>query len=690
MCCNDPLHVLGLDFSDHHSRAIQHAVAVHETADALASERLVPVAAAAGNDLSRLWDVVRQALVRTGVEAEEMQAVAALSPQSVGWMLTQMLNIDSTDLRLPPETLVVKLLPEPIQVASSARPRVHSDATGSLNLLILPQQDAVRVRATTNTGPLDEIVPAGGAIALRLSYEQLSQILVNSQSLALLTDLVHCVPAGTLHLSAPTVQRWSVIDAHGRGWFPEGSPQKYDSGGRPWFAAAVAEVAVPVGTYQVSTTRGVGWTTVRSRARVVPDTNTSVTLGPERTFDVRSKGWVSADLHVHMNYGGAYVVTPYQAALMQAAEDLDLLNLVAANHTGSHVYDLDYLESTVGTDITHHGDRTVTFGVEYRNDLLGHFETLGATHVIDLYQRGHTASTFPFDSMSNAEAARRYRDTSAAIAYAHPVFPGNGEVLDRVFDPASFEPAARESVCDALLGLVDSLDVMSNADPHGSAFLYRKLLSVGCRLAATAGTDVVLSSSAFATLSNPPGWARVFAQTASSASAKDVAEAIRAGRTMVTNGPWLELSLADAVVGDTISVPEGAALHFQVSWFSPTPAEIRLHLNQHVERISAAPGTHSRVWGVIAPQVGPITLELVGTEHDDVLGGVPYAHTSPLYVENPGRDWIDADAVGWCREWLDRLAARIHSHGSFDSLAQEQELLDLVLQARAVLDRRAL
>ena len=93
---------------------------------------------------------------------------------------------------------------------------------------------------------------------------------------------------------------------------------------------------------------------------------------------------------------------------------------------------------------------------------------------------------------------------------------------------------------------------------------------------------------------------------------------------------------------------------------------------------------------MIAPQVGPITLELVGTEHDDVLGGVPYAHTSPLYVENPGRDWIDADAVGWCREWLDRLAARIHSHGSFDSLAQEQELLDLVLQARAVLDRRAL
>ncbi len=88
-------------------------------------------------------------------------------------------------------------------------------------------------------------------------------------------------------------------------------------------------------------------------------------------------------------------------------------------------------------------------------------------------------------------------------------------------------------------------------------------------------------------------------------------------------------------------------------------------------------------------QVGPITLELVGTEHDDVLGVVPYAHTSAVYVENPDRDWIDADAVRWCREWLDRLAARIHSHGNFYSLGQEQALLGLVLQAREVLDRRA-
>jgi hypothetical protein len=80
---------------------------------------------------------------------------------------------------------------------------------------------------------------------------------------------------------------------------------------------------------------------------------------------------------------------------------------------------------------------------------------------------------------------------------------------------------------------------------------------------------------------------------------------------------------------------------------------------------------------------------LVGTEHDDVLGVVPYAHTSAVYVENPDRHWIDADAVRWCREWLDRLAARTHSHGNFYSLGQEQALLGLVLQAREVLDRRA-
>ena len=70
---------------------------------------------------------------------------------------------------------------------------------------------------------------------------------------------------------------------------------------------------------------------------------------------------------------------------------------------------------------------------------------------------------------------------------------------------------ARELVADAALGLVDSVDLIGPSDVEGTAVLYHHLLSCGLRLAATAGTDVWLSYSRGPQFSNPPGWARVYA-----------------------------------------------------------------------------------------------------------------------------------------------------------------------------------
>jgi hypothetical protein len=76
-------------------------------------------------------------------------------------------------------------------------------------------------------------------------------------------------------------------------------------------------------------------------------------------------------------------------------------------------------------------------------------------------------------------------------------------------------------------------------------FLYHRLLSCGLRLAATAGTDAFLSfSHGPGVASNPPGWGRVYARLGDRGlSVEAFKEAIRAGRTVVTNGPWLALEV---------------------------------------------------------------------------------------------------------------------------------------------------
>ena len=96
---------------------------------------------------------------------------------------------------------------------------------------------------------------------------------------------------------------------------------------------------------------------------------------------------------------------------------------------------------------------------------------------------------------------------------------------------------------DAALGLVDSLDLLTG-HLAGTEELYHRLLGCGLRLAATAGTDVMLSRIPRTVDLNPVGWCRAYADLRGAPlSASAWQDAVRAGRTFATNGPWLEISM---------------------------------------------------------------------------------------------------------------------------------------------------
>src|SRR5437773_2219454 len=51
----------------------------------------------------------------------------------------------------------------------------------------------------------------------------------------------------------------------------------------------------------------------------------------ERLADLPAHGWWSGDLHVHMNYGGAYRDTPAHLAFQARAEDLHVVEALVVN-----------------------------------------------------------------------------------------------------------------------------------------------------------------------------------------------------------------------------------------------------------------------------------------------------------------------------------------------------------------------
>lgn len=542
----------------------------------------------------------------------------------------------------------------------------------------------------TILGPAEGSVPA-----------QLSTAFVTAGSPDLSVDghsvrVVEPVAAGKLQLISDAPSRWSVVDERGGGWYPEHALPKRDIRGRPFFHGNELVLDVPAGRVTVRVARGCEFLEADVVVDVAPDQTVQVELAPERLYDGAAQGWYGADLHVHMNYGGL-VCSPAQACSMQQGEGLHLMSLVAGNQATALIYDREAFESSAGQDLPRAltGDSVARFGVEYRNDLLGHFGAFGATSPPVRYQTGHPRSENVDDWPPNSVAAEEFRDAGATVHYTHPMFapmsPDGSP--DRVFADVrpdwlpdltgtEFAPEARELVADAALGLVDSVDIVGVGNREGTEALYHRLLSCGLRLAATAGTDSFLSQPS----GPPPGWARAYADLrGAELSVAGWQEAQRAGRTFGTTGPWLEFGVAGRGLGETVETATATCL--------PIRAKVVGHAVRQLEvvgpdgvlaSVAVGPDQREAMLEAVVDARESLWLAAVARGDDRADGlGQTYAHTSPIWVAVGGLPVTRPTDATWCLDWLDRFEAMIRRRGTFSDPKQLADLVDVIDRARA-------
>jgi hypothetical protein len=438
--------------------------------------------------------------------------------------------------------------------------------------------------------------------------------------------------------------------------------------------------------------RGLEFERTELDVRPAASTTLTVECDPQRRFDPAADGWYGGDLHIHMNYSGDLICTPGDAARMQLGEGLHLANFVAANLATSLVYDRDMLEQSAGEDLPWStGDIVARMGVEYRNDLLGHVHALGPSGPPTRYHTGHDLSDHPEDWPPNRSACEELQGLDATVGYAHPAFTAFPDdwSTDRFFQhPRTVE--ARELVADAALGVVDSIDLISPFNDEGAVFLYHRLLSCGLRLAATAGTDTFLSFSRMPLASNPPGWGRVYAHLGGQElSVQSFKQAIREGRTMVTNGPWLTLDVNGHGPGAVLDLAAGDRLDIRARVQGPGADHLTL-VGPDGVMAQGDPGSELRLETPL--DAGPIWVAAVarGTGHPDTLDRSVLAHTSPVYVDVSGRRVAREADARWCLGLLDRLEQFVGEHGHFAAATRTAHLADLVavLDAARVFYRR--
>ncbi|MCB1842586.1 MAG: CehA/McbA family metallohydrolase, partial [Halioglobus sp.] len=356
----------------------------------------------------------------------------------------------------------------------------------------------------------------------------------------------------------PVAARVMVTAADGRRYAPDDAwmhaddgfdreavriePQYFHTGGE-------ATVSLPAGEASIVVWRGLEHRIAR---RTI-----NVRKGDTQQIDIRLEAlelpadWqqqLSADVHVHMNYGGHYRNTPQRLVAQAAAEDLDVVFNLVVNKE-QRIPDISTFTTTPDTAST--ADTLLLHGQEFHTSYWGHLGLLGLDEHFLLpgystYANTGLASPFP----DNATVGKLAHAQNALVGYVHPFLS--------VPDPAT-ESLSNALPVDAALGNADYYEVVGFADHRSSAEVWYRLLNCGMPLTAAGGTDAMAN---YASLRGPVGINRTYARVSGNPATPGERRAawlaaLRAGHTIATNGPLLELTVDGQAPGDRISIPSG-------------------------------------------------------------------------------------------------------------------------------------
>ncbi|HEU5218640.1 MAG TPA: CehA/McbA family metallohydrolase [Gemmatimonadales bacterium] len=505
-------------------------------------------------------------------------------------------------------------------------------------------------------------------------------------------------PSGTLTLTVEdaaglkTPARISVTGADGRGWAPDTAWRYADDGFDRnqrkfevtyFHATGTATLTLPAGEYTVEVLKGLEFSHLTRTVKVAANAARSERFRLTRLRDLPAEGWWSGDLHVHMNYGGVYRNDPSRLRRQAEAEDLHVVEDLIVNKE-QRIPDVALF--TGRPDPVSTSRTVIAHDEEYHTSWWGHTGHLGLTRNLILPN---------YAGYANTAAASLYPDNATIMDLTHAQGGLSGYV--HPFDPPMPDPSGADALTsglpvDVALGKVDYMEVMGFSDHRTTAEVWYRLLNTGFRIPAGAGTDAMAN---FASLRGPVGMNRVFVRSGPRLVYRAWLDALKAGRTFVSNGPLLGFTLSGRQIGDELTFPAGVhQVVARVSLRSIVPVE-RLEIVANGVVVSPVPLTAG---GTRADAEIPLPVTRsgwfvvrawsAGAVHP-VLDLYPYATTSPIYVTVGGRAVRSAESARWFMQWIDRIAPAASAHPGWNDAAEKTEVLHRLAEARRVFQQRA-
>jgi hypothetical protein len=408
----------------------------------------------------------------------------------------------------------------------------------------------------------------------------------------------------------------------------------------PTVFAYPCDFSLPLGPgrYQVTASYGIRYHAAQFELLIAPDAQPLIEVPLKRALDLEQ--WACGDFHVHSEPSFDCDVSPAQRILAAAAEGLDLF--AATDHN----LVTDWQKPLTDTGLA---GITVLTGVEITPDIwavpayIGHFNLFPVAVGFDASSFENRGESVP----AMFQRARAESPTPLIIQLNHPRSSEyNGFFLTTGFDRHNLAGSPIPQLDADTLEVWNGREITYYGLDHTSELLedWFALLNAGKRWVATGSSDTHgLAASIF-------GYPRTCVRASRDALSgrfppDQLVQALRAGRAVVTSGPWLDVSLNGSGPGDTVSVQGEMRLTATVVAPNWAPVErLRVVVSGKPfasESVKALPFTTSipipfaeDSWVVVVADAplavrGPVPVETA-------LPLISMAFTNPIFVDADG------------------------------------------------------
>ncbi len=387
--------------------------------------------------------------------------------------------------------------------------------------------------------------------------------------------------------------------------------------------------------------------------------------------------WVSGDVHVHMNYGGAYRNAPAHLVFQASAENLPIVQDLVVNKE-QRIPDIAYFRTMPDPAST--STNLLLHGQEFHTSYWGHLGLLHLTRNFLLpdyvaYANTAAASLFP----TNANIADLAHEQQGLVGYVHP--------FDSYPDPAK-DALTHELPVDVALGKVDYIEVLGFADHKSTAKVWYQLLNCGFHIPTAGGTDAMAN---FASLRGPVGLNRVYVKVPNGPlDVEPWLANLKQGRTFATNGPLLGFSLEQRQIGDDLRLSAGTHEVKFTAWLrSIVPVDhLEVICNGQTVRDLKLTGNRDTVDAQGTLPISTSGWCLLRASNDRAVYPVqdiyPYATTSPIYITVEGSRSQPKDDASYFVAWIDRLVTAAQASADWNDDHEKEAVLDQLSRARKI------